>query len=172
MVNDAAPLKRLSGNSRAVAFPRTITTAELPTNRSRSVAAIYTGPSISGPMCITAGPDGALWFINWGADSIGRITTAGVTTNYSQGINCPAEAHWAEPADIAAGPDGALWYTDRGADSIGRITTAGVVTIYTGTGISSPEGIVVGPDGALWFTNTDNNSIGRIATGGEVTDYP
>ena len=34
---------------------------------------IYAG--ISSPHGITAGPDGALWFTNFGGDSIGRITT-------------------------------------------------------------------------------------------------
>ena len=35
----------------------------------------YTGTGISGLQGITAGPDGALWFTNYGNDSIGRITT-------------------------------------------------------------------------------------------------
>ena len=101
-------------------------------------------------------------------NSIGRITTAGVVTNYTgTGINAPQ--------GITVGPDGALWFTNESNNSIGRITTAGVVTNYTGTGISSPVGITVGPDGALWFTNLGNNggtgSIGRITTGGAVTFY-
>ncbi len=73
-------------------------------------------------------------------NSIGRITTAGVVTNYTgPGI--------AGPTGITAGPDGALWFTNRGNNSIGRITTAGVVTNYTGTGIDTPYGITAGPDG-------------------------
>ena len=32
---------------------------------------------------IAAGPDGALWFTNYGNNSIGRITTTGVVTNYT-----------------------------------------------------------------------------------------
>jgi len=31
---------------------------------------------------ITAGPDGALWFCETNADVVGRITTAGVITQY------------------------------------------------------------------------------------------
>ena len=58
-----------------------------------------------------------------GNNSIGRITTAGVVTNYTgTGIS--------GPAGIAAGPDGALWFTNYSNNSIGRITTAGVVTNY------------------------------------------
>ncbi len=74
----------------------------------------YSGPGISNPGQITAGPDGALWFTNFGGNSIGRITTTGtVTSNYS-GVSAPA--------GITAGPDGALWFTNIDGNSIGRIT--------------------------------------------------
>jgi glucose/arabinose dehydrogenase len=105
-----------------------------------------------------------LWFTNeYPNASIGRITTAGVVTNYT-------DPSITDPSAIAAGPDGALWFTqEEGGGSIGRITTAGVVTSYTGTGFDYPEGIAAGPDGAMWFTNT--GSIGRITMGGVVTYY-
>jgi streptogramin lyase len=106
----------------------------------------------------------ALWFTNFGNNSIGRITTAGVITIYSAtGI--------ASPGGITAGPDGALWFTNSNANSIDRITASGTVTSYTGTGIDEPKGITTGPDGALWFTNVTSNSIGRITTAGVVTSY-
>ena len=95
-----------------------------------------------------------------GNDSIGRITTAGVVTNYTGTRHQRA-------AGIAAGPDGALWFTNTGNDSIGRITTAGTSPTTRGTGISDPSGIAAGPDGALWFTNSGNDSIGRITTDGD-----
>ena len=121
-------------------------------------------PGIDEPAGITAGPDGALWFTNGDNNSIGRISTTGVVTNYTgTGID--------SPDGITAGPDGALWFTNYANNSIGRITTTGVVTNYTGTGIDTPKGITAGPDGALWFTNSGNNSIGRITTTGVVTNY-
>jgi streptogramin lyase len=116
---------------------------------------IYQG--IGSPEGITAGPDGALWFTNYGNNSIERITTTGKITIYTgTGID--------EPEGIAAGPDGAPWFTNYGNDSIGRISTTGTVTNYTGTGIDEPEGITAGPDGALWFVDEGNNTIGRIST--------
>src|ERR1700721_3091317 len=58
----------------------------------------YRGFGINEPYNITSGPDGALWFVNQGNGSIGRITTSGVVTNYTgTGINVPVE--------ITAGPD-------------------------------------------------------------------
>ena len=124
----------------------------------------YSAPSIDGPLGITPGSDGALWFANDADNSIGRITTAGVVTNFTgTGID--------GPEDIAAGDDGALWFTNSVNNSIGRITTAGTVTNYTDPTIDSPLGITDGPDGALWFTNNMSQSIGRITTGGVVTNY-
>jgi sugar lactone lactonase YvrE len=57
-----------------------------------------------------------MWFTNDSNNSIGRITTAGVVTNYTS-------SSIRNPNAIAAGPDGALWFTNSGNDSIGRITT-------------------------------------------------
>ena len=59
-----------------------------------------------------------------GNSSIGRITTDGTVTNYTDpGISARS--------GIAAGPDGALWFTNyRRRSSIGRIATSGTVTNY------------------------------------------
>ena len=124
----------------------------------------FSDPSISFPDGITAGPDGALWFTNYGNDSIGRVTTSGAVTNFTD----PGISH---PDGIVVGPDGALWFANLTNNSIGRITTSGAVTDFTDPSISYPYAIAVGPDGALWFTNYDGNSIGRITTSGAVTNF-
>jgi virginiamycin B lyase len=124
------------------------------------------------------GPDGALWFTNYGNNSIGRITTAGVVTTYTS-------ATIDGPKGITAGPDGALWFTtvgpdkalwviDSGVDTgvgwIDRVGTAGMVTIYNSTVITYGIGdITAGPDGALWFSMY--SAIGKITTAGVVTSY-
>ena len=58
-------------------------------------------------------------------DRIGRITPAGVVTEFSAGITAGSG-----PYGIAAGPDGNLWFTEFDGDRIGRITPAGVVTEF------------------------------------------
>src|SRR5262249_57683041 len=80
-------------------------------------------PSLGDPAEITAGPDGNLWFAEFGSSRIGRITPAGVITEFSAGIT-PNSG----PAGITRGPDGNLWFTESGSSRIGRITPAGVVT--------------------------------------------
>lgn len=130
---------------------------------------IYRDPRIHWPSAITAGPDGALWFIN-GEDgtSIGRITTSGTVTIYQD-----RRIHAAE--DITTGPDGALWFTNGRGDtvsSIGRISASGQIAVFTDRRIKAPGAITTGPDGALWFCNDYSpSSIVRITVGGAVTTY-
>src|SRR5262245_21668812 len=113
------------------------------------------------PEGITRGPDGNLWFTESIADRIGRITPAGVVTQFSLPF-------LSQPAEITAGPDGNLWFTETGSSRIGRITTAGVITEFSAgiTPNSGPVGITRGPDGNLWFTETRANKIGRISPPG------
>ncbi len=112
------------------------------------------------------GSDGALWFTEFGNSSvsgIGRITTAGVITEF------PTPLPGSRPFWIAAGPDNALWFSEFGGNKIGRITVAGVYTEFpVPTPAIQPIGIALGSDGALWFTDALNH-IGRITTAGAFT---
>jgi virginiamycin B lyase len=120
-----------------------------------------------GPASIVTGSDGALWFTEYSANQIGRVTTAGAVTEY----RVPTAS--AAPSGIAAGGDGALWFVESHANQIGRITTSGAVNEYSvPTAGSSPEDIAAGSDGALWFTESAGNKVARIATSGTVTEYP
>ena len=132
------------------------------------------------------GPDGNLWFTETGADKIGRMTPAGVLTEFPlPAVAAPAGSTGPPPGPtaITAGPDGALWFTGIPGE-IGRITTAGVVTEFAVPAVPPPAGspagtastpatataIAAGPDGALWFTGVPGE-IGRISTAGVVTEF-
>jgi virginiamycin B lyase len=124
-------------------------------------------PSGSFPDGITSTTDGNLWFTEPGADAIGRITPAGVVTQFVNGITAGAA-----PLQIAQGIDGNLWFTEYGGNKVGRITTAGVVTEFS-AGISAnsgPFGITAGP-GGMWFTENYGDRIGRITPKGVVTEF-
>ncbi len=111
---------------------------------------------------IAAGADGNLWFT--GTGKIGRITTAGVITQFS--LPSPASSL----GEIAAGPDDNLWFTEGSDNKIGRITTAGAVTEFTiPTNGSYPYGIAAGPDGNLWFTESNVNSVNSTGKIGRMT---
>jgi streptogramin lyase len=130
------------------------------------VVSIYTDPLITQVGDITAGPDGALWFID-GA-SIGRITTDGTVSSFTS-------PKIVSPISIAAGPDGSLWITDQDvrSKSIDKMTTSGVVTKYPVPAGGCPYYITAGPDNAMWFdcTFSGGGSIGRVTTTGQITIY-
>ena len=121
----------------------------------------------SGPVGITAGPDGNLWFTEFSANKVGRITTAGVFTEFPLPVTPSA------PVDVVAGPDGNLWFLENMGNRVGRITTAGVISGFTvPTPSSGLNQITAGPDGNLWFTEGLANKIGRITPAGVITEFP
>ena len=123
----------------------------------------------SSPYLIGPGPDGNLWFAEYNANKIGRITTGGILTEF---LIPTANSR---PLAIVAGPDGNLWFTESFSNKIGRITPAGFITEFSiPTAGSRPVGIAAGPDGKIWFTEQNANNtdkIGRISTGGTIEEF-
>ena len=109
---------------------------------------------------ITAGPDGAMWYADFGDNSIGRITMKGKITEFPDGLS--------GPNGIVTGPDGDLWFTETTSQTIGRMTASGTITHF-GHGLNFPQQITNGPDGALWFTAFGTAS--RITTDGVITTF-
>ncbi len=116
----------------------------------------YTG--VNGPYGITLGPDGNLWYATAIGQSVGRITPAGVFTDFPTG---------SDPIGITSGPDGALWFASSG--TVGRISTAGDVRQYA---VAAGRQITTGPDGNLWFAEVRANKIGRLTPDGLLTEFP
>lgn len=127
-------------------------------------------PSGSGPVDITLGPDGNLWFGELASSKIGRITPDGSLTEF------PLPAFGGDPGTprrITVGPDGNLWFTVPNHRRVGRITTTGVMTIFTlPTPGSRPFGITTGPDGNLWVTEAGTGNLARVVTDGTITEFP
>ncbi len=138
---------------------------------------VETGPSLpfvefsvptasSAPRGIALGSDMSVWFTEYNASKIGRITTGGAITEYATPTTGSA------PQVIAAGKKGVLWFTENKASKIGQITTSGVVTEYpTLTPTAGPIGIAFGPDKNMWFVENRANKIGVITPTGAVTEY-
>ncbi len=120
----------------------------------------------NGPIEITVGPDGNLWFTESDGNRIGKITTAGVITDF------PVPTPFSNPARITAGPDGNLWFTETLGNKIGRITLGGIVSEFSiPTPGSRPAGITSGPDGNLWFAENLGDKIGRITPSGVISEF-
>lgn len=129
------------------------------------------GNEAYGPFDICNGADGNLWFTfrSPSANAIGRITTAGAVTLFTNGLT-PGDV---AVHDITEGSDGNVWFTEEFNNRIGSITPSGTIAEYA-NGISSNAGLVDisdGPDGNVWFTENATNKIGRITPGGTVTEF-
>jgi len=138
----------------------------------------------SGPAEIITGPDGNLWFTERNTTNIGRITPAGVITEFPPPDPGSLEAR-DEDGGITAGPDGNLWFIEGNSDVFGwgfaRMTPAGVIT---GRFPIPPQGwyhfspgsaLTAGPDGNLWFTELGDaqhgDMIGRMTLTGVITQF-
>jgi virginiamycin B lyase len=101
------------------------------------------------PFAIAAGRDGAMWFTEPGAGSVGRIDRAGVVRQY----HLPTRG--GDPEGIAAAPDGNLYVAEHFgpnyATHVARVTPTGRITEWTDSNFM-PEGVSPGPDGSIWFT--------------------
>lgn len=128
----------------------------------------YALPSGVGPKAITLGPELNLWFTEYLANAIGRITPEGQIKQF------PLPIAAARPSGITEGPDGNLWFTDE--QGVGRITAEGEVTEFrthkpvdsgAAFGTSPPGQIAEGSDGGLWFSDGPG-TLGRIAPDGQI----
>jgi serine/threonine protein kinase len=132
-----------------------------------SIAEFPVPTAQSDPAEITAGPNGNLWFTEYGGNKIGRISPSGTI------IEFPVPTAGSGPGWITAGPDGNLWFTELFSNKIGRISPGGTIAEFpVPTANSVPNGITAGPDGNLWFTEQSGNKIGRISPGGTITEFP
>jgi len=121
------------------------------------------------PVNMIVGPDNSLWFAETAGKKIGRMTTAGVTSEFP----IPGAQFL---LGITGGPDGNIWFTDEFTGKIGHISTGGTsITQYSLPPGSYPQGITVGPDHNLWFVDQKQNglfTIGTITLAGQITEYP
>jgi streptogramin lyase len=98
------------------------------------------------PEGITEGSEGDLWYTQATCDKIGKLTPAGVFSEYEAGPRYPR--------DITRGPEGDLWYTSWGLGNshVTKMTSAGVISAeYALPGNSDPVGITVGPNKDMWI---------------------
>jgi streptogramin lyase len=133
---------------------------------SGTTCAGCSAPSLSG---IAAGPDGNVWYFDYGQRLVGRVTPAGSITPFKvPGTGAGSEA-------ITGGPDGNIWMVARGQmngpDWILKVSPAGEVTKYPLADGVGPEGITWGPDGNIWFTEFWTSRVGRMTPAGVISEF-
>jgi len=123
---------------------------------------------------ITVGPDNNLWFTENNKDIIGKITTAGVVTEYKLPSNptcITTPSTCVTPRGITSGPNGLLWFAQNNGSIIGAMDINGNYTAHSFTSSTgsnpNPRHIVQFPGGNLWFTE-DTGKIGEMDGSGNL----
>ena len=167
-----SPLNRVSPSGLAARATATATATATGATATFTPSGSSTLPLNSNPISITLGPDGNLWFTDPGTQQIGRITPAGIVTEFASQVG--ALGLGTEYESIVKGPDGNLWFTEQNANAIGQISPSGVIQQFpVPTGGGMPSDIAVGPDGNLWFTDGGlANAIGKLTPSGVFQDFP
>jgi virginiamycin B lyase len=128
------------------------------------------------------GPDGSLWYANWGLSStLGRFDPRSETFQ-----SFPAGDGTFHIEDLTVAPDNTVWYTKVPASGLYGTFPFALVHFDPATAASTsydlnalPTGIAMGPDGNVWLTQTfstqgdSGSSLARfdVATH-QVTTYP
>jgi hypothetical protein len=116
----------------------------------------------SQPYEIVTGPDGALWFTQFGSNQIGRMTTTGLLVEYT------VTTANSEPAGLTVGPDDNIWFAEYNADKIGTALTGGPVTAVLSITKTHAGNFTPGQQSAT-YNVTVSNFAGAGTTTGTVT---
>ncbi len=132
------------------------------------------GPD-SRPEGITLGPDGAVYYADFGGHSIVR-TTSGPGQPFSvpnDGALGPL-VDVSGPAFITTGPDNALWFTAFNG-TVGRMAAGGGLPVGF-TAVASPtanlRGIAAGAANTLWFAEAEGDMLRSVTTSGAAGPQP
>ena len=108
----------------------------------------------SEPTFIVAGPDGALWFTELNANTVGRITTDGALTEY------PVAGG---PVGITVGKDDQLYVDLFTAKAVDRVSLDGEVTGHWDLpGAGGPLQITTGFGLDVWVTDSSGGKLYRV----------
>jgi poly(3-hydroxybutyrate) depolymerase len=145
----AHPLRRVQGSWRPLTVPAVCVPAahRIAVRSTRVFRLPEPGAE---PFDVAIGSDGSVWFTEFAANKIGRISRTGVITQFA------VPTAKSGPYQITAGADGAMWFTEYNTTKIGRVSSAGRITEFQIPGLSyggaaitaAPTGEVLSPDPA------------------------
>ncbi|MEI9894044.1 MAG: hypothetical protein WDN28_09195 [Chthoniobacter sp.] len=141
---------------------------------------------LDNPFGLARGPDGALWFCEYGGQRIRRVTpdgvihtAAGIGQKGYRGDGGPAtQAAFNLPHEIRFDPAGNYYIADMTNHAVRRVDAkTGIITTFAGTGqpgysgdggpaaqaqLKQPHSIQFGPDGSLYICDIGNNAIRKV----------
>ena len=113
------------------------------------------------PRAMVTHPDGNIWFVETGANALGRIDR---DNKFSEFVFPTPNASL---RGVTVGPDNNLWCTENFANKIGHMKPDGtfIAEYDIPTPGSGPRCIAAMSNGRLYFTQFDTGSIGEIILG-------
>jgi streptogramin lyase len=128
------------------------------------------------PWSMVVGPDGALYFGEWGSNGndggIGRLNGDGSVSEID------VAPTGSTPIVGAFDAAGNVWFSNCGGffcsgnDALDALLPNGAVTSYDPGVNSHPRFGVVDPNGNVWFALARANAVARVLTNGTVTEFP
>ncbi|MBV9648460.1 MAG: hypothetical protein JO043_13415 [Candidatus Eremiobacteraeota bacterium] len=125
----------------------------------------FAGPPNGSPESIATGPDGDIWYVDFGArhDVIRMNAQGHIVARY----HTPGR----HAVKLGVGTNGVMWYDALGRRSaVGTITASGIVKHLLGGPAYIPGPLVLGPDGRMWVS--DCTYVAAVTSGFESTLYP
>ncbi len=116
-----------------------------------------------GPNGIISGPDGSLWFTEYGGNSIGNFDP--ISRHVIQELALPHAD--SVPTTIVSGPDANLWFTESGNPRIGMVVPPSTIAEFDlPSGLTSGDAMVADSGGYVWFSVYTGTGAGlaRIST--------
>ncbi len=119
------------------------------------------------PYLIAAAPDGSIWFTEYAAAKVGRLSADGAITE----LALPNGGKG--PYGITVDPDGIVWVAETSPGRLVRIGPNASVSEVPLSGSHIPLGVATGPDGSLWFTELGSAGfcVSRLSADGTLREF-
>jgi hypothetical protein len=111
---------------------------------------------------MTFDSSGSLYVVNETANSISKVSPAGVVTPFASGFD--------SPYSLAFDQAGNLFVPNFGNGTVATVTPSGVVSTFA-TGFNKPYGVAFDEAGNLYVSDAEANTVSKVTPGGAVSTF-
>ncbi|HEX8917551.1 MAG TPA: hypothetical protein VF898_03530, partial [Chloroflexota bacterium] len=118
---------------------------------------------------LVRGQGDTLWFTEFEASKIGRVTPSGTITEYG------TPTANAQPDKLTTGSDGDVWFVEDGVPAVVRVSPDGSMRetrLPTPPNMSASLFLAAAADGGIWFADFSNAYAGHVSPNGSMREFP